>query len=175
VDKQLFVLDCCLAEHEIKSLYPHLWNYLEMGIPAVSERYLCCSRKPWYRQEDRTAAPFICTYIGRSDKKNGRPFRFILNESKAIAANVYLMMYPKPTLSLVLKKDPSMIIKIWKYLNRIDAKHLIDEGRVYGGGLHKLEPKELANVPMDDIAKEIGFSIDVPPVQQELFKEKNRL
>ncbi len=172
LDKQLFILDCRLPEHEIKSLYPHLWNYLATGIPAVSERYLCRSRKPWYRQEDRAPAPFICTYIGRSDKKNGRPFRFILNESKAVAANVYLMMHPKPSLALALSKDPSVSIKLWAYLNRIDVKHLIEEGRVYGGGLHKLEPSELANVPMNNIMKEISLSIDISPAHRDLFRER---
>lgn len=32
-------------------------------------------------------------------------------------------------------------------LNNVRLEDLLGEGRIYGGGLHKLEPKELANVP----------------------------
>ena len=32
-------------------------------------------------------------------------------------------------------------------LKRITPTQLVSEGRVYGGGLHKVEPKELAQSP----------------------------
>ena len=35
----------------------------------------------------------------------------------------------------------------WKFLNEIEPAELLDHGRVYGGGLHKLEPRELSGFP----------------------------
>ncbi len=67
-------------------------------------------------------------------------------------ANVWLAMYPTPFLSTALARDPSLIRRIWEHLNRITPESLLGEGRVYGGGLHKLEPKELANVAVPAIA-----------------------
>lgn len=151
VERRLFLLDCRLPENEVKAKYPVLWKYLQTGKPEVSERFLCSKRNPWYSQEERPPTLFVCTYIGRNDTKRGKPFRFILNRSQATAANVYLMLYPKPVLAHALEANPSLAHKVWKWLDAIKPGDLLDEGRVYGGGLHKMEPNELANVQADGI------------------------
>lgn len=154
VEHRLFLIDTHLRETEIKSHYPKLWAYLENGRKnGVHEGYICSHRVPWYSQENRPPAPIVCTYIGRSNTKRGRPFRFILNESRATVANVYLAMYPTPLLARALKKDSALMRKIWCILNSLSSDQLLSEGRVYGGGMFKLEPKELANVDATAIAE----------------------
>ncbi len=151
--QRLFLLDPPWTESEVKKRYPNLWTYLEEGkAEGVADRYICRHRALWYRQESRPPAPFVCTYLGRSDRKSGRPFRFILNNSKATAANVYLMLYPKEPINRVIQEKPLLKRQVWKFLNEISPQVMLGEGRVYGGGLHKLEPKELANVPAEAIA-----------------------
>lgn len=153
LDRRLFLLDPGIDEDEIARRYPSLSAYLSEGrARGLHERYLCRHRSRWYHQEIRLPAPILCTYLGRGNTKTGRPFRFILNHSQATVANVYLAMYPTPLLTNALARDPSLMRRIWERLNRISAESLLGEGRVYGGGLHKLEPRELANVPMPDIA-----------------------
>lgn len=149
-----FLLDCRLPEEVIGERYPTLAAYLEDGkARGIAGRYLCRSRSPWYTQELRPAAPFLCTYLGRIDKKKGRPFRFILNHSNATASNVYLMLYPKEVLDKAIAESPQLKRKVWDFLNSINSKDMLNEGRVYGGGLHKLEPKELGRVPATVIAQ----------------------
>jgi adenine-specific DNA-methyltransferase len=170
LDRRLFLLDPKMPEDMIRKRFPKLYDYLQEGrAKGLHEGYLCSRRTPWYTQEKREPAPIVCTYLGRGDSKNGRPFRFILNNSRATVANVYLSMYPTPALSAALARDPSLIRRVWESLNRITPAQLMGEGRVYGGGLHKLEPRELANVPVGELA-------DILPVgtgagcQAEMFE-----
>ncbi|MEI6557584.1 MAG: hypothetical protein WCO00_04195 [Rhodospirillaceae bacterium] len=136
-----YLLDCRLPEAELAERHPALWRYLESGVPAVSGRYLCRHRTPWYAQDLRPPPPLLCTYMGRG----AAPFRFLLNRSRATAPNVYLLLYPKPG------AQPGLIERLWRGLNGIGAAGLIAAGRVYGGGLHKLEPGELARLPLAEV------------------------
>lgn len=145
---QMYVLDCSLPPAVVREAHPALWEYLQEGVKrGIPEGYLCRHRKPWYAQEQRPAAAFLCTYIGRRNGKRGKPFRFILNYSVATAPNVYLMLYPKSQLAGALADDPEMTVEVWRALSEICPDELVEQGRVYGGGLHKMEPKELGNVP----------------------------
>lgn len=153
IDRKLFLLSCDLPEDTVRSSYPMLWNYYRRGVElGINERYLCRNRSPWYAQELRPPATFLCTYMGRRDAGGGKPFRFILNHSRATAANVYLLLYPKPMLARALHEHPHLSHAVWQALRSITAEQLIGEGRVYGGGLHKMEPKELGNAPAEGIA-----------------------
>ena len=149
---ELFLLNCSLPESEIKANYPSLWRYLESGREEVGSRYLCRSRPIWYKQESREPAKIVCTYMGRHGNDGRNPFRFILNDSRAVVANTYLMLYPKPNVADIFNRDEGVQRAVWKELNNLGPESLISEGRVYGGGLHKVEPKELAKVPVERIA-----------------------
>jgi predicted RNA methylase len=172
IAKQLFMLDCRVPEAKLKTSHPTLWAYLQTGKPKVAEAYLCSRRSPWYAQENRPPPPFVCTYMGRNMEKRTKPFRFLLNRSQATAANVYLLLYPKPALANALKGDPKLARRVWEFLDGIDAATLLGEGRVYGGGLYKMEPRELANVPADAIAEMLPRREGQVGPQINLFKEK---
>jgi hypothetical protein len=143
---RLFLLDCRLEEDEVREMYPLLWNYLESGRESVAKGYLCKTRKCWYFQEQREAPILVCTYMGRQSGEKGSAFRFILNNSRATVTNSYLALYPRYPLSETIAHEPNLKRTIWEMLNSMSPDNLHDEGRIYGGGLQKIEPKELLNV-----------------------------
>lgn len=173
IEHRLFLLDTKLSEDEIRRRFPALAAYLDEGkAKGLHERYLCKHRSPWYKQENRPPAPIVCTYLGRGDTKSGRPFRFIFNDSRATVANVYLALYPTRALVRELDREPGLLRKIWVALNNLPTDILLCEGRVYGGGLHKIEPRELSNVPatfMQDLLPRA--SITKKEEQIDLFVE----
>ncbi|MEQ1439206.1 SAM-dependent DNA methyltransferase [Fontimonas sp. SYSU GA230001] len=167
IDSRLFLLDTKLPEHEVRRRYPALADYLEEGkAKGLPQRYLCAHRSLWYGQEDRRAAPIVCTYLGRGDSRRGRPFRFILNGSRATVTNVYLALYPTPLMAREMDRNPGLLRRVWSALNELPHDVLLGEGRVYGGGLHKLEPRELGNVPAAFIAELLQRSSSVIRTEQ---------
>ena len=151
VSPRLYLLDCSEPEERIKARWPRFHEYLERGkAEKIDEAYITSHRSPWYSQEQRPPAPFLCTYMGRS-RDGKHPFRFIWNRSQATAHNVYLMLYPRAVLRGVLTQHPEMESLVFEALQRITPAQIKSEGRVYGGGLHKVEPKELAQIPACEV------------------------
>lgn len=145
VSPQLCLLDCGLPEEEIRTMYPSLLDYLETAPEAVLTSTLVRSRRPWYRQEQRQPSPFLCTYMGRGSK-NYAPLRFLWNKSDAVATNTYLMLYPRKALDRLLTEQPDVLEGVFALLKEISPQDLYTNGRIYGGGLRKIEPREFLNV-----------------------------
>ena len=71
-----------------------------------------------------------------------------------------------------MDRDPELLRKVWSALNDLPPNVLLGEGRVYGGGLHKLEPRELSNVPAMFITDLIPHTTVTPSAKQlGLFAE----
>jgi adenine-specific DNA-methyltransferase len=168
VSPQLYLLDCSEPEEKIKTSWPRFYAYLQKGREeGINVSYLASHRAPWYSQEQRPPAPFLCTYMGRSS--NGKhPFRFIWNRSDATAHNVYLMLYPKSRLQEALNNHPELSARVFEALQSVTPGQFISEGRVYGGGLHKVEPKELAQIPARVVLESIHGHFQIER-QEKLF------
>lgn len=171
LDHQLCLIDCDLPESTVQTQYPALWDYLQTAQSlGVMDGYLIGKRSPWYKQEQRVPPPFLCTYMGRgSDDK--QPFRFIWNRSKAIGTNLYLMLYPQNGLATMLRQHPDRAETIHALLSQVTGHELRGEGRVYGGGLNKIEPSELARISAASFVERWpNFGADVQ-MQEKLFGE----
>ena len=141
--ERLFLLDCTGRDPDM--IPEAVRVYLESGRLTTGTKKLCASRDPWFAQEQRLPAPILCSYMGRGSG-GGSPVRFILNESGAIAANSYLMLYPKGLLRRHLTVHPEDRVTVWNLLREIPPDEFRRAGRCYGGGLQKMEPRELGDL-----------------------------
>ena len=146
IERPLFAFRCHLPLEVLEKEEPETAAYVRRGEEeGINRGYLASRRVPWYSLESRDAAPFLCTYMGRSSDDEA-PFKIILNQSRAITTNVYLMLYPRHPLDQILgrQSDQRAVLACLKRIINTDWKA---NGRVYGGGLYKIEPTELGNLP----------------------------
>ncbi len=150
VKKQLSIIDCDLSEENIKKSYPQFYKYLQSGIEkGLLSRSLIRARKIWYSQEKRNPTYFLCTYMGRGSK-NFYPIRFLFNKSDAVATNSYLFLYPNEILSNAINENTVSLEEIFNLLKDIEKSGFEGYTRVYGGGLKKIEPKDLLEVHLTE-------------------------
>jgi hypothetical protein len=151
VQPQLCVLDSDLPEMELKARYPLLMKYLKSAESlGIRERNLIRNRHPWYKQEQRDPAIFLCTYMGRA-QAGSSALRFIWNKSNAIATNTYLMLYPRSGLEALFRKRPTTVAKVFALLKDAACDTMDEQSRMHAGGLHKIEPRELLEVRLPSI------------------------
>ena len=62
----------------------------------------------------------------------------------------YLLLYPKENLQKFLSEKQAYR-EVWDALRNISISDMEVEGRIYGGGLKKIEPKELAKVKCNNL------------------------
>lgn len=145
----LYLLACSQPPEVVEHRYPGLWAYLQTGVAQnIHERYLCASKEVWYYPEQRQPSLYLATYMGRASNKSDTPIRFYLNLSDALVTNVYLHLYPRSMLMRLLAGSRERMLELLDALNRISMADVVQNGRSYGGGLHKVEPKELITMPL---------------------------
>lgn len=127
-----WVLECRDAGAEQRD--DELGRYLRWGRQAHGAHggYLAMRREPWYALERREDSPILFTYMNRK-----RP-RFIRNRACAVPLNTFLIVEPF---------DGVGPDELWAALNGEHVlRQLASERRNYGGGLWKLEPRELGAI-----------------------------
>lgn len=161
VEPQLCLVDCDLSEEQIRIQFPSFADYLLRARDSgILNRNLVRNRHPWYKQERRRPAPFLCTYMGRG-RPGTPPIRFIWNKSDAVATNTYLMLYPRTRLASLLKKRPGLTSKVFALLQETAKTTMSAIYRVHAGGLHKIEPGELLDVRFSSKPRWLADLIEV--------------
>ncbi len=114
--------------------------YLEVGKKlGYDKRTLARDRSPWYRMEQREPPSVLVTYMSKDGP------RFVRNDAKLVPLNVFHGLYPK-------RLTPAQVDRLIAHLNGEAFRHQFRHAaRTYGGGLLKIEPRELLALRVPDV------------------------
>lgn len=109
-----------------------LGNYLRLGVGTfrANESHLASDREPWYALETRSTCPIVFPCFNRAAP------RFFRNRTDAVALNNWFIIEPHNGV------DADALYELLS--SKVVAARLMRRRRVYGRGLWKVEPKELA-------------------------------
>lgn len=155
VGEQLVLLSSSAPLGVLGRENPGLAEYFGTVDAATRNSYTVTHREPWYGVEFRLPPPFLLTYLGRP-AGGGVPFRVVLNYSRAVATNNYLLLYPKGVLAEMVASGAVSLGDVFHALESIGADSFLVESRVCGGGLRRIEPGGLAEVDAAPISKLVG-------------------
>ena len=114
-------------------------EYLKFGVSnKVHEKYLTSNRKKWFFVEKRKPAPILVKVFNRGASQ------FILNITQALNLTCFHGIYSKNESS---KYEKALIIFLSSKLGRESIDLQL---RHYGGGLKKMEPKDVENILIPD-------------------------
>jgi adenine-specific DNA-methyltransferase len=106
---------------------------------GLHQRYLTKKRSPWYSNEKIQIAPIWAAVFGR------KHMRFIVNTANVAQLTAFHGVYP-------LRTDTAFVNALAASLNSNIVQGIMkSEMRVYGGGLNKLEPRDLLDVKVPDL------------------------
>ncbi len=115
-------------------------RHIERGeSEKVNERFNCRSRTPWYSVEQVPSPDFFVTYMSRGKA------RFVRNEFGARCMTSLLNVW---TSGDVAPEDLRPVLE-----DHDNAQILREFGRTYGGGLGKIEPRDLLELPLRPIQR----------------------
>jgi adenine-specific DNA-methyltransferase len=118
-------------------------SYIAKGeSDKIHERYLCAARKgKWYAMERRPPSAIWAAVFGRAG------LRFIHNAAGVANLTTFHCVYPN---SEALYFAPALTACLNSRLVQDRARR---QRRVYGGGLLKVEPKDLLDIEVPDLRK----------------------
>jgi len=102
----------------------------------VHEGYVASNRKAWWSVGLREAAPVLATYMAR------RPPAFVRNDAAARHINIAHGLYPRQPI------EAQVLDNLAAHLRTAVT---LAQGRTYGGGLTKFEPKEMERLPIPSL------------------------
>lgn len=149
IEPRTFLLNCSMEMGRLRVDFPELFSYISSGERIeINKRYLTGKRKPWYMQETRIPAPILCGCMA-TNRGGHKIIRFYRNYSIAVATNAYYLLYPRREIVEQLDDLSRFCDDAYDCLTKVDPDRILASGRSYGGGLYKIEPKELENLTFD--------------------------